>query len=85
MITRREALCRIGGGFGAVGLLGAATQSPLAPRSGALDGTRGAGAREGRLVFAGGDLSPTAPGTLEGAVATGRAAAQEIAALLDAG
>lgn len=33
-MTRRDALCGIGGGFGAVGLLGAATQGPLAPRDG---------------------------------------------------
>jgi len=31
-MTRRDALCAIGGGFGAVGLLGAATQGPLTPR-----------------------------------------------------
>jgi hypothetical protein len=32
--TRRDALCALGGGFGAVGLLTAATQGPLAPREG---------------------------------------------------
>lgn len=45
MITRREALCRIGGGFGAVGLLSAATQSPLSPRPGHFD------AKAKRVIF----------------------------------
>ena len=38
MMTRRHLLCSIGGGFGAVGLLGAATQGPLAPHEGHFPG-----------------------------------------------
>lgn len=45
MITRREALSRIGGGFGAVGLLGAAAQGPLAPKAGHFD------AKAKRVIF----------------------------------
>jgi (S)-6-hydroxynicotine oxidase len=40
------------------------------------------GAPEGRLAFAGGDLSPWTPGTLDGAVATGGVAARAVAELL---
>jgi monoamine oxidase len=42
----------------------------------------GAGAPEGRLIFASGDLSPSTPGTLDGAVATGGAAAQAVSVVL---
>jgi monoamine oxidase len=41
------------------------------------------GEAEGRLLFAGGDLSPGTAGTLDGAIATGRTAAAEALALLD--
>jgi monoamine oxidase len=37
---------------------------------------------QGRLTFAGGDLSEATPGTINGAIDTGRAAAQEVAAIL---
>jgi hypothetical protein len=40
------------------------------------------GAPEGRLAFAGGDLSPSTAGTLDGAVATGAAAARAITDVL---
>lgn len=39
---------------------------------------QGAGDPEGRLVFAGGDLSPSTAGTLDGAVATGATAARAV-------
>jgi monoamine oxidase len=39
---------------------------------------QGAGDPEGRLVFAGGDLSPSTAGTLDGAVAAGGAAARAL-------
>jgi monoamine oxidase len=39
-------------------------------------------ASEGRLLFAGGDVSPNTAGTIDGAIATGRAAAAEALALL---
>ena len=38
--------------------------------------------RAGRLLFAGGDVSPGQFGTIEGAIATGREAAAGAAALL---
>lgn len=37
-MTRRDALASIGGGFGAVGLLSAAVEGPLAPKSGHFPG-----------------------------------------------
>jgi (S)-6-hydroxynicotine oxidase len=43
---------------------------------------QGVGAPEGRLAFAGGDLAPSTRGTLDGAVATGSAAARSAAELL---
>lgn len=56
----------------------------FAPRPGQAALLRGgAGAAEGRLVFAGGDLSPASPGTLDGAVATGGAAARAVADVLE--
>jgi monoamine oxidase len=42
------------------------------------------GEAEGRLLFAGGDLSPDQAGTIEGAIVTGRAAAARALTLLSA-
>jgi hypothetical protein len=52
-MTRRDLLCSIGGGFGAVGLLGAATQGPLAPREGHFPAT----AKRVIFLFLNGGLS----------------------------
>ncbi len=50
-----------------------------------LPGPAELGELEGRLAFAGGDLSPTMPGTLDGAIGSGRAAAAAVAELLERG
>jgi (S)-6-hydroxynicotine oxidase len=54
----------------------------LAARPGQSADLRALASHEGRLVFVGGDVSGTAPGTIEGAVVTGAHAAARIGAML---